>query len=170
MADKDLWCAVLYQAVADALNGAPSEVGSRETRFRMTKEARHYLTTPSDDLATVCAFAGLDPVAVMEHMRKRIAAAPTPEELIGYIPPDQPEPKPKPKPKPEPRPKPEPEPSRTPRKAVRIIYSGKSLTIAKWSQDTGIPLNTLYKRYRAGLQPDEILYTGSLRYKKADPG
>lgn len=95
-AEKDLWQAVLMLAVDDALLGADAQaahhhngqIGKRgltlvAKRIAATNAARHYLTTPSEDLSLVCHLAGLDPQAVMEHMRKRIAAAPSAEELAS---------------------------------------------------------------------------------------
>lgn len=84
MPDQDLWCAVLHQAIDDALKGVPSVMAKNHaSRVLMTMQAREYLTKPSKDLATVCAFAGVDMDAVIDRMLKQIAAAPTPEELIG---------------------------------------------------------------------------------------
>lgn len=125
-AERDLWQAVLLQAVTDALEGVASGGStSNETRIRMTEEARRYLTTPSQDLSTVCNLAGLDPVAVMEAMRKRIAAAPTPEELIG-------------KPKPA-----KPRPSRIGCNAKLISHAGETMTLRQWSERTGIKGGTI---------------------------
>ncbi len=80
--ERALWCEVLLRTVQDALFGA-AQVGSKTTRARICEEARHYLTTPSDDLAEVCALAGMNMQAVIERMRVQIAAAPTPEELAS---------------------------------------------------------------------------------------
>ncbi len=82
MFERELWQQVLLQAVNDALHGVPGGMSNKAVRIRDTHAARDYLTTPSQDLSMVCNLAGLDPVAVIERMRKQIAAAPTPEELI----------------------------------------------------------------------------------------
>ena len=38
-----------------------------------------------------------------------------------------------------------------------VEYEGKRLTLAEWSKETGIPMDTLIHRYRSGLSPGEIL-------------
>ena len=39
---------------------------------------------------------------------------------------------------------------------IVITYNGKSQTLRKWSEETGINADTLYHRYRAGKTPEEI--------------
>lgn len=80
--ERALWCEVLLRTVQDAVIGA-AQVHNKTARIRVCEEARHYLSTPSADLAQVCALAGLDMQALIERMRKQIAAAPTPEELAS---------------------------------------------------------------------------------------
>jgi len=140
-AQRDLWQAVLMQAIHDALHGVSTGDGtaSKAARIRMTEETRDYLTIPSQDLSTVCNLAGLDPVAVMERMRKQIAAAPTPEELIG---------------------EPEPQKPRTSRmgcNANPLTYAGKTLTIRQWSERTGIKIGTIGFRLREGWTVEDAL-------------
>lgn len=139
--DKALWQAVLLLVVDDALLGAdgPGAQGMRLTRAQATVEARTYLTTPSKDLAIVCHLAGLDPEAVMTSMRKRIAKAPSPEELAS---------KPKvqiatamPKPKAAPKQR---------RRATSYTLDGLTLTVAEWAAHTGISPQTIYGRLQKG--------------------
>lgn len=80
--ERALWCEVLLRTVQDAVTGV-AQVQNKTTRIRICEEARRYLTTPSADLAEVCALAGMDMQAVIDRMRKQIAAAPTPEELAS---------------------------------------------------------------------------------------
>lgn len=56
--ERALWQMVLFQAVHDALHG-PKGV-PRMQFARMRQEARDYITTPSKDLAMVCAMAGVE--------------------------------------------------------------------------------------------------------------
>ena len=67
--ERALWQAVLLQAVEEALTG-PKNV-TRLHRARMWQEARDYITTPSEDLAMVCAMAGVEMEAVVERMQRR---------------------------------------------------------------------------------------------------
>lgn len=40
---------------------------------------------------------------------------------------------------------------------IVITYEGKTQTLRKWSEETGINADTLYHRYRMGKMPEEIL-------------
>lgn len=77
-----LWQEVLLRQVEDALHG-PSGVSGLDRRIRVIEAARAYLTTPSKQFNTLCLFAGMEPSAVITHMRKQIADAPTPAELAA---------------------------------------------------------------------------------------
>lgn len=154
-AERNIWQAVLLQAVTDALEGVPGGMGNRDTRLRLTEDARRYLTRPSKDLSTVCALAGLDPEAVIERMRKQIAAAPTPEELIGaprrsrtY------EKKPR-------APKPYKTASaaigRNSKEPALIAFNGESLTVKEWSARTGINKASIYFRLGSGWTVEDAL-------------
>jgi hypothetical protein len=84
--EQALWAAVLLSTVQDALEGA-SAVNIRRpspvARIAETKAARRYLTTYSEDLATVCSLAGFEVEFVMQHMRRLIAEAPPAEVLVS---------------------------------------------------------------------------------------
>jgi hypothetical protein len=62
---------VLFLAVHDALHG-PKNV-PKQKLARLWQEARDYITAPSEDLAMVCAMAGVNMDAVIERMRVHIA-------------------------------------------------------------------------------------------------
>lgn len=152
MSEKDLWQEVLLLAIQDALHGVPGGFGNRDTRLRMTEDARNYLTTPSADLAEVCTLVGLDMHSVIERMRKQIAAAPIPEELIGI-----PEPK-----TPGPR---RVAPNKNGRKPRLITFNGETLTINEWAERLNIPPDTIRSRLKNGSSIEEVLspdklYTG----------
>lgn len=79
--ERNLWCEVLLRAVDDALHGP--QVNDGTSRLRVISEARSYLTTPSKDLSLVCSLAGVDMEALIDRMKRQLATAPTPEELIA---------------------------------------------------------------------------------------
>lgn len=83
--EQALWGAVLLSTVQDALEGvsaANSRHPSVAARITETKAARRYLTTYSEDLATVCSLAGFDIDFIIQHMRRLIAEAPPVEVLV----------------------------------------------------------------------------------------
>jgi hypothetical protein len=67
--ERALWQTVLLQAIEEALNGPKN--ATKAQRDQMWQEARDYITTPSNDLAMVCALAGVEADAVVERMRSR---------------------------------------------------------------------------------------------------
>ncbi|WP_147435502.1 hypothetical protein [Paenirhodobacter hankyongi] len=86
--------------------------------------------------------------ALIERMGPRIAAAPSPEELVAE-PRDvrslaKREPAPAPKVKPEP---------------IRYTFEGETLTLEEWSARTGIKFHTLNGRLRSGWSVEEALTT-----------
>lgn len=81
--DQALWCEVLSLAISDALTGTSSASKSRATRIHEIERNRKYLTVQNTDFDMVCSLAGVDPVATREHLIRRIADAPAPEELIS---------------------------------------------------------------------------------------
>lgn len=134
---RALWQAVLAQAVEDAIYGASLSAASktRQHRIAATKAARAWLTTPSRDLAEVCHLAGLEPQAVMEHMRKQIAQAPTPEELVSRRKP--------------PKPKPAPKPPKQ-RAPTHYTLGDETLTVEQWAERAGIAPATIQSRLSKG--------------------
>lgn len=143
---RALWQAVLMQAAEDAIYGASLSAASktRQHRIMATKAARAWLTSPSRDLAEVCHLAGLEPQAVMEHMRLRIAEAPTPEELVSRRKP----PKPKPAPKP-PKPK----------APTHYTLGDETLPISEWASRCGVTVGTIRDRISKGWSLAEALTT-----------
>ena len=81
--DQALWCEVLSLAISDALTGTSSASKSRATRINEIERNRKYLTIQNSDFDMVCSLAGVDPVATREHLIRRIANAPAPEQLIS---------------------------------------------------------------------------------------
>lgn len=43
------------------------------------------------------------------------------------------------------------------RDTIRIEYSGDTKTLTEWAQLTGIDYTTIWKRYSAGMSPENIL-------------
>lgn len=156
---RDLWQAVLLQAMDDALLGvsangtsarrATSAAVQQEMRIAATKRARAYLTRANDGLATVCHLAGLDPQAVMEHMRKRLADAPTPEELASghkrlltsTLPKTE-------------------TAGRPPRRPNHYELDGEILSVEEWAKRIGVSPNTIRSRiYQSGWSIRDALTT-----------
>lgn len=161
--ERDLWQTVLRVLVEDALFGgmrhmaenarAGEEKGSR--RAHDCQKARDYLTTPSCDLSIVCNLAGLDMQAVIDHMTRQIAAAPSPDELAastirrGNL-----------RIKPEPKPKPEPKAKRKPKhngEANRYTFNGETLTAREWATRTHLPHTTILSRIAAGWPIERVV-------------
>ena len=82
-AEQSLWCEVLSLAISDALTGTSSGNKSHATRIHEIDRQRKYLTIQNKDFDMVCSLAGVDADATREHLIKRIAEAPTPQELVG---------------------------------------------------------------------------------------
>lgn len=139
---QNLWQAVLRLAVDDAILG-PTEMPNRLTFLSECERARAFLTTASDDLMTVCHNAGVNPRAVLERMRDRIAQAPTPEELHN-----------------QPRPsravvaKPPKRPKAVPFKDQPYTIHGEARTAAEWCARTGISLDTARARLNQAWSPE----------------
>lgn len=155
---RSLWQAVLQRQVDDALHGVEAwSVKERHLRIKAIEEARRYLTAPSECLALVCTGAGLEPDAVIEAMQRRIAAAPSPEELADAKPlknkVDQPE--------------------RKKRTVATYTLNGITDTVAGWSNRTGISRASLHVRFANGwsvedaltLTTDEALHRARLKTK-----
>lgn len=144
--EKALWQEVLLRAVDDALNGVKGK--TPKEAIAAINRARHYLTTPSTDLSTVCACADMDTFAVMERMRAKIAAAPTPEELVGATKPHIA--------------KLSTVPARKTRKITKIVdrritHDGQTHTIAQWSKRTGVPVTNIGARLNQGWSVERAL-------------
>lgn len=150
---RALWQAVLARAVDDALHGVAA-VGSaqRNQREAAIAEARTFLTTPSQDLETVCTLAGLDPVAVMDRMRKQIAEAPSVEELarnprVSSVSAREPVPRRR-----------NPDRSKNNgRPNPTYTHNGETLTVREWAERTGLHAGTIRARLRSGASIAEAL-------------
>ncbi len=135
MPERDLWQAVLMAQIENAISA--SHIGSRDDTKVRTAEARHYLTTPSKDLETVCSLAGVDMEALIDRMQKRLADL-APVEIV---------------------------PLRMgrkradPKNARRIEYNGQCRTVAEWSDISGIPLKALHARITNGWEIADALTT-----------
>ena len=46
--------------------------------------------------------------------------------------------------------------------SIIITHEGKTQHLHEWAEETGIPYSTLHKRYKRGLDPDQILHTGKI--------
>ena len=68
MAERDMWCAVVHQAIIDA-----TYEGNDPTLKVERDHAVAWLTRPSKDFAEVCSLAGLDPEAVRERATAKLA-------------------------------------------------------------------------------------------------
>ena len=65
--DKQLWCAVINQAIMDATSLRTSTRAQREQR-----EALDWLLHDGHDFILVCSLAGVDPEAVRDRMKRLI--------------------------------------------------------------------------------------------------
>ncbi|MFN3312812.1 MAG: hypothetical protein ACK46Q_05025 [Hyphomonas sp.] len=165
MPEAELWQEVLRLAVDDALLG-PINVPNRTSYLVECEKARNFLTTPSDHLATVCHLAGVDPRAVLERMRARIATAPTPQELL-----DQPTQRRDAATKAPAKPK------AIPFKDRSYTINGTTRTAAEWCERTGIGIEAAARRISSGWTPERAFFatkkevarerTGQTRRKRA---
>lgn len=130
MPERDLWQAVLMAQIEDAVS--PAHIGnSGGDKARRSAEARKYLTTPSKDLETVCSFAGVDMEALIDRMRRRIAELPPlePAPTCGSTPSAE-------------------RPKRV--RGILIEHDGRSLSVMKWAEITGITESVIRARLRKG--------------------
>lgn len=125
-----LWRAVIDRALEDATargKSAQNEVDRRQ--------ARTWLLRPSADFAEVCALADLEPDYVRRVAATRIEEYDNRIARIGKIKAAH--------------------KARTP--TVRIEFDGLNLTLAEWSERTGISVSTLYNRMYYGWEAERIL-------------
>lgn len=141
--EQALWSEVLYAAVTDAVEGV-AVIGSQNTVSRMndTERARRYIMHPNAGFNQVCYLAGLDPVAVREHVTRKIAKAPTSAELAGCKREITKQSRAKPAPKPAPK--------ATPRPAQTLTHNGQTRTIYDWASIIGVSHMTIHLRLRKG--------------------
>ncbi|QYZ70470.1 hypothetical protein [Neotabrizicola shimadae] len=71
------WQEVLYAVITDALKRAPATPLDAEAKRECSEimRARDDFLRPNRDFNIVCAFAGLDPEAARDRLRRRIAQA-----------------------------------------------------------------------------------------------
>tara|TARA_R100000935_G_C2841561_1_gene171406 strand:- start:10094 stop:11014 length:921 start_codon:yes stop_codon:yes gene_type:complete len=140
--EQAIWTEVLYAAVTDAIEGVASVGYSGDTsRANATERARSYITTPNADFNQVCTMAGLDPVAVREHVSRKIANAPTPAELavINHT------------------------------LVQTLTHNGQTHSIAEWSTITGVSGEAIRKRIKNGWTVEDTLATAVGQRIKAAP-
>ncbi|SFH83473.1 hypothetical protein [Bradyrhizobium sp. cf659] len=72
MSEKQLWCAVIQQAVIDA-----TEPLSTKFKWRRIEQlnARDWLTKPNKDFTVVCNLAGLEPMRLRSYAADLVAKA-----------------------------------------------------------------------------------------------
>ena len=134
MSETQLWLEVLNRAVLDSrLEPEPGAVSPRQAI--VVKDARTYLTTPSKDLAAVCAMAGADMEALIDRMKLRVAGA---GNLITAQ-------------------KAEPQRARGRVRSVLYEFNGKRLTVKQLSELTGVARHLIYSRLHSGLPLEAAL-------------
>lgn len=139
---QNLWQQVLQVAVDDALVGNSDSGASKAARIHATHLTRTYLTKPNQDFDDVCHLAGLDPVAVREAMSKKIAAAPTIEELFN---------------------------SNRRRRATierQLTFKGHTRTITQWCKHTGLTPVAINTRLKSGWTVERTLSEPSHKGKR----
>lgn len=72
MSEKQLWCAVIQQALLDATEPLSTKFKWRRNEQR---SARDWLTKPNKDFNVVCALAGLEPMRVRTYATKLVTDA-----------------------------------------------------------------------------------------------
>lgn len=132
-AEQNLWSEVLHLTVQDAMEGSTGG-HDRRAKIKQTYGARAYLTTPNEDLNIVCTLADLDPVAVREAMIKRIAEAPTPEELVNST-----------------------RKRRGNREGELITHNGQTLSATAWADQIGISGTLFSQRLKKGWSMADIM-------------
>ena len=127
MSETQLWLEVLNRAVLDArLEPESGAVSPRQALA--VKDARYYLTTRSKWLADVCAMAGVDMEALIDHMKLRVAGAGDQTTIK----------------------KAEPHRARGQVRSVLYEYEGQRLTVKQLSELTGVAKHLIYSRLHNG--------------------
>ena len=127
MSEVQLWLEVLHRAVLDAR--LEPESGAITPRQALeVRDARHYLTTSSKDLAAVCTMADIDMVALIERMKLRIAGA---ADLVVVD-------------------RPKVDPVRKLGRSVFYELEGKQLTVRQLSDLSGVSMSLICDRVRKG--------------------
>ena len=135
--EQDLWREVLLVAVQDALTGCTSSGAPKSAKLKATHEARRYLTEANPDFDMVCTMADLDPMAVREAMTKRLADAPTPEDLGAT----------------------KRQASREQRSGKLITHNGEALRASAWAKRIGVSTQTIHARLKWGWSVERTVAT-----------
>lgn len=129
---RNMWCAVIDQAIRDAIS--PKQSG---TAIAERDQARAWLARRTPDFDEVCSLAGFEPDAVLAKAAQIIADADA-LQAAGQ----SKAPKRVRSGGPEPR---------------RIEFNGLNLTIREWSERTGISKDTITNRFRLGWDTERAL-------------
>jgi hypothetical protein len=57
------------------------------------------------------------------------------------------------------------EQARNRRSNVMLTHNGRTLCVADWARELGVPRETIYKRIRLGFPTEQVLFQGDLRPK-----
>lgn len=147
--ERNLWQAVLQLAIDEALEGCSTGAGI-DSRKLDTLRAREWFTKHNADFNTVVTMAGLDPVAVREHMIHRIADAPSVDDLFT----DRGD-----KRRAQAAAARNAKAAGAPKPVKTLTYQGETLTYQEWSERSGIPLVNLSVRIAKGWSASEALNT-----------
>ncbi|MGY4332789.1 hypothetical protein ACVWWG_007206 [Bradyrhizobium sp. LB7.2] len=80
MSEKQLWCAVIQQALIDATE--PLSINREAVRLDQLR-SRDWLTKPNKDFNIVCALAGLEHMRVRTYATKLVADAAQNDQPLG---------------------------------------------------------------------------------------
>ena len=127
MSETQLWLEVLNRAVMDA-RLEPESAAVTPRQAQAVKDARTYLTTPSKDLAAICAMAGVDMEALTDRIKRRVAGA---GDLITAK-------------------NAEPHKARGQVRSVLYEFEGKRLTVKQLAELTGVAKYLIYSRLQSG--------------------
>ena len=137
MSERDLWCAVLENAINEA-RGARIPGDTEGTSALHRRQAHDWITKPNRDFTLVCHLAGFDPEAVRERAVKLLAEP--------YVPRRQRQRSDAPK-----------RTGRTSVKAKRITFKGETHTLSEWAKITGLSVGTINSRLRRGWTVERML-------------
>lgn len=135
--EQNLWREVLLVTVHDALNGYPNSGTPKAARLKATHDARRYLTVPNPDFDMVCTMADLDPVAVREAMIKRLADAPSPDDMGAT----------------------KRQASREQHSGKLITYNGEAQRASAWAKRIGVSTQTIHARLKWGWSVERTVTT-----------
>lgn len=154
-----LWRAVLDNAISEA-GGVVIGVDNPTSRNKVIREARQWLTNPSEGFDNLCEILDLDPVRARQKFKVYVrqiedngGTAPKLEfkEIIAEAP----------------AARVEPMPSRTtthtrraalPSNAGKMLFhNGRAMSARAWAQTLGISATTIHLRMKAGMPLDQVL-------------